>query len=216
MDGVQLQDTDGPLIIKVAEIGFTSNKKNPNKKPWPHTHHNSAAEHALPPSYSYESYAPGGVIYSFVEPSLSFSRYAPVRNSMGQLINPGHYCPNLSLPSMVNETHQSFGYKEIITVKVTRLPVEIVDSSFLLDMLSRYQSNFVSANIETGAGENHRVGMIYIEGMQHAQHIANVLNGAVLFEGAMPLKVSYVVSIIQLTTSRPKSPAILECVEYCI
>lgn len=214
MDGALLQDADGPLIVKVAEIGFTSNKKTSTKKPWPHSQ-NTFAEHSCPANYGYESYGPGDVIYSFVEPNMSFPHYPPVSNSMGRI---GHYSPNHShvpLPSMSSGLHQNFGYKEIITVQVTHLPVEIVDAGFLLELLSRYQSNFISANIEMGAGENYRLGMIYIEGMQHAQHIASILHGAVLFEGATPLKVSTCVDIILLIIHRPKSSAILVCVKYC-
>ena len=197
MDGVQLQGTDGPLVVKVAEIGFTSNKRSPLKKSWPSAH-NSVSDYSFPPNYAYESYGPGELIYSFVEPNMSLPHYVPMANAMSPIMNHGQYPLNhahISMPCLPIEAHRSFGYKEIITVKVTNLPSEIVDASFLLDLLSRYQSNFVSANIEDGLGDNNRrVGVIYIEGMQYAQYVTSALNGAVLFEGAPPIKVYQVLS----------------------
>ena len=191
MDGVYLEGSDGPLIVKVAEIGFTANKKNSAKKP-AHKSPGHLKDVSCNPGFNYEPYGASGTVYSFVEPNPSFSHYGSLTSSMRPMITHGVYSPSLQhvpLSPMSVDTHQAFCYKEIITVKVTNLPAEIVDAGFLMEMLSLYNSNFISANIEDSPRNSHRIGLIYIEGMQHAQHIASLLNGAVLLEGATPLNV---------------------------
>jgi hypothetical protein len=163
-NGSRIKDSEIPLLVRVAEIGFTSKRKALPKRilkaPMP-----SHDEYSYTPVYTQHSYG-GDVVFPFVQNAMPTYPAYPMHAPM---------------PMMSPE----YGFQEVITVRIKELPPNIADTGDFIRLLYCFRPFIISATVED------RVGLIQIDGIDQAHRVIAYLNGDKSFRNSVAYKVNY-------------------------